>query len=52
MALAGEINDATDGIAAPFQTKFSSEDMRQLALVAHNHMKPAMKDFISTDCEL
>jgi len=28
------------------------KDMRQLALVAHNHMKPAMKEFISTYSEI
>jgi len=32
----------------PFESKFAPSDMRQLALVAHNHMKPAMKEFITT----
>ena len=34
--------------ATPFETSFKAKDMRQLALVAHNHMKPALKDFIET----
>jgi methylglyoxal synthase len=29
-----------------FESKFAHEEMRCLALVAHNHMKPAMKDFV------
>lgn len=29
-----------------FNAKFVPEDMRCLALVAHNHMKPAMKEFV------
>ncbi len=36
----------------PFQSKFAPTDMRQLALVAHNHMKPAMKQFIETYSEI
>ena len=52
LQLAVEIDDATDTIISThFQTKFNPADMRQLALVAHNHMKPAMKDFIDTYCE-
>ena len=42
MELAAEIDSATDDITLPFQSKFVPSDMRQLALVAHNHMKPAM----------
>lgn len=42
MKLAIEIEDTTDAITAPFESKFAASDMRQLALVAHNHMKPAM----------
>jgi len=47
-----EINKATKHVATSFQTSFSATDMRQLALVAHNHMKPAMKDFIKTYSEV
>lgn len=49
--LACQVHDAVSGIAAPFESKFEPEDMRQLALVAHNHMKPAMKQFIETYSE-
>ncbi|KAL7535275.1 hypothetical protein ACHAXR_009843 [Thalassiosira sp. AJA248-18] len=52
LILAAEIGDATDIAAAAFKSKFSPPDMRQLALVAHNHMKPAMKDFIETYSEI
>lgn len=52
MKLAAEIGDATDMAAAAFESKFSPPDMRQLALVAHNHMKPAMKDFVETYSEI
>ena len=41
-ALVSEIEATADSITAPFNTKFAASDMRQLALVAHNHMKPAM----------
>jgi len=43
---------ATIDITARFESKFAPSDMRQLALVAHNHMKPAMKDFILTFSEI
>ena len=33
-------------LIAPFHSLYSPTKMRQLALVAHNHMKPAMHDFI------
>ena len=50
--LAVEIDDTTDIFSTHFQTKFNSADMRQLTLVAHNHMKLlAMKGFIETYCE-
>jgi methylglyoxal synthase len=39
-------------IGSPFETKFEPGEMRQLALVAHNHMKPAMKFFIETHAEI
>mmetsp|Transcript_8929 Transcript_8929/g.13166 ORF Transcript_8929/g.13166 Transcript_8929/m.13166 type:complete len:259 (+) Transcript_8929:52-828(+) len=31
---------------ADFESKFKPEEMRCFALVAHNHMKPAMKEFV------
>ena len=37
-----EIGDIAHDITAPFLSKFAPSDMRQLALVAHNHIKPAM----------
>ena len=37
-----EIGGIADDVTAPFESKFEPSDMRQLALVAHNHMKPAM----------
>jgi len=36
----------------PFKSTFAPEDMRCLALVAHNHMKPSMMDFIETHSEI
>ena len=36
----------------PFESHFKPTEMRQLALVAHNHMKPAMKLFIETHAEI
>lgn len=50
--LALEVDKETIDITRPFETKFEATDMRQLALVAHNHMKPAMKDFIETYSEI
>lgn len=35
-----------------FESRFQPEDMRCLALVAHNHMKPAMKEFVLTHKEI
>lgn len=52
MKFANEIDVATDEVAEPFTSAFKPSDMRQLALVAHNHMKPAMKDFIDTYSEV
>eukprot|EP00581_Thalassiosira_minuscula_P031202 CAMPEP_0183785312 /NCGR_PEP_ID=MMETSP0739-20130205/66437_1 /TAXON_ID=385413 /ORGANISM="Thalassiosira miniscula, Strain CCMP1093" /LENGTH=303 /DNA_ID=CAMNT_0026029313 /DNA_START=202 /DNA_END=1113 /DNA_ORIENTATION=+ len=52
MKLAAEIDTAMEDVVAPFESKFAPSDMRQLALVAHNHMKPAMKEFIETYSEL
>ena len=36
----------------PFQSTFMPTEMRCLSLVAHNHMKPAMKVFIEERKEL
>ena len=40
--LASEIDAEVVEVVQPFASKFAPSDMRQLALVAHNHMKPAM----------
>ena len=37
-----EVNDAFES----FESSFKPQDMRCLALIAHNHMKPAMKAFV------
>jgi len=50
--LAAEIEATTDDVTAAFTSKFAPSDMRQLALVAHNHMKPAMKEFIEVYSEV
>jgi len=50
--LATEVNGIANSVTAPFESKFAPSDMRQLALVAHNHMKPAMKEFIQTYSEV
>ena len=42
------VNDAFE----PFQSYFEPEEMRCLALIAHNHMKPAMKAFVEHRKEL
>jgi len=47
-----EIGGVVNDVTAPFKSKFAPSDMRQLALVAHNHMKPAMKEFIDTYSEV
>lgn len=46
------ISEFQEELNTPFESKFNSEDMRCLALVAHNHMKPAMKAFIETHSEI
>lgn len=51
LSLAQEVEALAEDITSPFESKFAPSDMRQLALVAHNHMKPAMKEFISMYCE-
>jgi hypothetical protein len=50
--LTKEIDKETDCFAVPFESKFKPYEMRQLALVAHNHMKPAMREFIETYSEV
>jgi len=39
-------------VNSPFTTEIKPEDMRCLALVAHNHMKPTMKAFIEGHSEI
>lgn len=50
--LVTEIEDTNDIFSQPFDSRFKPGEMRQLALVAHNHMKPAMKEFIETYSEV
>jgi len=38
--------DTEDTFDAPFESAYAPSQMRCLALVAHNHMKPAMKQFV------
>jgi len=39
--------EITDIMSDPvFESQYKADNMRYLALVAHNHMKPAMKDFV------
>ena len=52
MQLAEEATYEAEAICQPFESKFHPSEMRQLALVAHNHMKPAMKQFIETHSEI
>ena len=52
LSLAQAVGSETDEVTAPFHSKFAPTEMRQLALVAHNHMKPAMKQFIETYSEI
>jgi len=42
----------SDDVNTPFESMFEPDEMRCLALVAHNHMKPAMKAFIETHSEI
>ena len=51
LRLAIEIDKTITNLTVPFKTKFDPSNTRQLALVAHNHMKPAMKEFIGTYCK-
>jgi len=52
LSLAEAVGSETDEVTMPFTSKFAPTEMRQLALVAHNHMKPAMKQFIETYTEI
>mmetsp|Transcript_17945 Transcript_17945/g.25432 ORF Transcript_17945/g.25432 Transcript_17945/m.25432 type:complete len:358 (-) Transcript_17945:98-1171(-) len=52
ISLAEAVGSETDEVTMPFTSKFAPPEMRQLALVAHNHMKPAMKQFIETYSEI
>lgn len=52
LSLAEAVGSQTDKVTAPFKSNFAPTEMRQLALVAHNHMKPAMKQFIETYSEI
>jgi len=36
----------------PFTSKYKPDEMRCLGLIAHNHMKPAMKDFVLSHKEV
>ena len=41
-----------EGIFEPFESFYEPSEMRCLALVAHNHMKPAMRSFVEQRREL
>ena len=43
---------SVDDAFEAFQSSFKPEEMRCLALIAHNHMKPAMKAFVEQRKEL
>jgi methylglyoxal synthase len=46
------VSSKTNEVVMPFHSKIAPGDMRQLALIAHNNMKPAMKEFIKTYSEI
>jgi hypothetical protein len=50
--LNAEVEEYVNNVTTPFKFKFAPSEMRQLALVAHNHMKPAMATFIKTYSEI
>ncbi|KAL7426759.1 hypothetical protein ACHAXM_001467, partial [Skeletonema potamos] len=52
LTIAEQVGNETDYVTQPFNSQFQPTEMRQLALVAHNHMKPAMKQFIETYSEV
>jgi hypothetical protein len=41
-----EATNKDDKVNNDFKSQFKAEEMRSVALVAHNHMKPAMKKFV------
>jgi len=43
---------SNDPYNIPFESQFEPDEMRCLALVAHNHMKPAMKEFVDSHKEI
>jgi len=47
-----EIGQLLKDVSEPFKSAFKPEEMRCLALVAHNHMKPPMMEFIETHAEI
>merc|ERR1712157_437722 len=51
-AMEEKLIDLENDMNAPFDSHFKPTEMRQLALVAHNHMKPAMKAFIESHAEI
>lgn len=51
-AMEEKLIDLENDMNAPFDSHFKPTEMRQLALVAHNHMKPAMKVFIESHAEI
>jgi len=44
--ISNNIINKSDNADPVFQSKFKPDEMRCLALVAHNHMKPAIKSFV------
>uniref|UniRef100_A0A7S4W720 MGS-like domain-containing protein n=1 Tax=Ditylum brightwellii TaxID=49249 RepID=A0A7S4W720_9STRA len=44
--------DVVDPYNVPFESQYEPSEMRCLALVAHNHMKPAMKEFVMSHKEV
>lgn len=46
------IEDYNIKLNTPFVSHFKANEMRQLALVAHNHMKPAMRRFVESHSEI
>ena len=47
-----ESNEDIENTLKPFESAFKPEEMRCLALIAHNHMKPAMQAFVKQRQEL
>lgn len=47
-----KLGELENELNEPFEAAFEPTEMRQLALVAHNHMKPAMKAFIESHSEI